>query len=208
MGLNQEWAFSDFDEALIKQSSQHLWAKAIIKRRKKALPRILLKYVCHYKWRENLFEVNKIFRYSNGLEELRKDVIPHLTLNKNAIEILNRIRAQKVDNAGILKKMVYRFFPPAINVVIVSSNAGIVIRLFLDREDIRKRFRDDNIVVQAVVANKMRFDENGSVYGLDHEENIIDVNTKKHYIPRINTVLVDKRDSGLRDSHNTVMLVP
>jgi NDP-sugar pyrophosphorylase family protein len=91
--------------------------------------------------------------------------------------------------------------------VIVSSNSGIVIKLFLDRDDIQKRFRDNKIIIRAVVANKMGFDKKGNVNGLSHRQNIIDINTKKDYIPLNNTVLVDKRDSHLKDSHNHVIFV-
>ncbi len=34
MGLDQDWTFTDFDEAMVEQSSQHLWAKAIIKKKR------------------------------------------------------------------------------------------------------------------------------------------------------------------------------
>lgn len=208
MGLNQDWTFTDFDEAMIEQSSQHLWAKAIIKKKKTAVPRIFLKYIRYYKWRENLFELNKMFKYSDGLKELKNDVIPHLRLNENAIDMLNRIRDEKIDKAGPFKKVVYNFFPPAINLVIVSSNSGIVIKLFLDRQDIQGRFRDNKIMIRAVVANKMAFDEKGSINGLSHKQNIIDINSKKDYIPHNNTVLVDKRDSKLKQSHPNVIFVP
>ncbi|NVM20171.1 MAG: hypothetical protein HWN68_00135 [Desulfobacterales bacterium] len=207
MGLNRDWTFTDFDEAMIEQSSQHLWARAIIKRKKTAVPSIFLKYIHHYKWRENLFELSKIFRYSHGLEELKDDVIPHLRLNENAMEALKRIRDEKMDKAGPLKKIVYNFFPPAVNLVIVSGNSGTAIKLFLDREDIQRRLRDNKVIVRAVVANKMGFDEKGGIDGLAHRENIIDVNTKKDYIPHNNTVLVDKRDSNLKQSHPYVIFV-
>ncbi|MBW1675833.1 MAG: hypothetical protein JRF30_05685 [Deltaproteobacteria bacterium] len=207
MGLNQDWTFTDFDEAMIEQSSLHLWAKAIIKKKKTAVPRIFLKYIRYYKWRENLFELNKMFKYSDGLKELKNDVISHLRLNENAIDMLNRIRDEKIDKAGPFKKVVYNFFPPAINLVIVSSNSGIVIKLFLDRQDIQGRFRGNKIMIRAVVANKMAFDEKGSINGLSHKQNIIDINTKKDYIPHNNTVLVDKRDSKLKQSHPNVIFV-
>ena len=207
MGLNQDWTFTDFDEAMIEQSSQHLWAKEIIKKKRTAFPPIFFKYVHYYKWKENLFELNKIFSYSNGLKELEDGVIPHLTLNENAMEMLNRIRDKKMDKAGTFKKIVYKFFTPAINLVIVSSNSGIVIKLFLDRDDIQRRFRDNKIMIRAVVANKMGFDKKGNVNGLSHRENIIDINTKKDYIPHNNIVLVDKRDINLQHNHNHVVFV-
>jgi len=208
MGLNQDWTFTDFDEAVVKQSSQHLWAKAIIKKKKASFPPIFFKYMHYYKWKENLFELNKIFRYSDGLKELKDAVIPHLTLNENAMEMLNRIRDKRMDKAGTFRKVAYKFFTPAINLVIVSSNIGIVIKLFLDRDDIQRRFRDNKIMIRAVVANKMGFDEKGNINGLSHRENIIDINTKKDYIPQNNIVLVDKRDSNLKHSHNHVIFVP
>ena len=207
VGLNQDWIFTNFDEALIEQSSQHLWAKAIIERQKAAVPVILLKYLRYYKWRENLFELNKIFRYSDGLKQLKEGVIPHLRLNENAVEILNRIRDKKTDEASVFKKIVYKFLSPVINLVIVTSNCGIVIKLFLDREDTQRRFRDNKILIRSVISNKIGFDEKGNIRGLSHRENIIDINTKKDYIPKNNVVLVDKRDSKLKHSHTHVMLV-
>jgi hypothetical protein len=208
IGLNPHWVFTDFDEVVIEQSSQHLWAKTIIQLKKVAVPRIVLKYVRHYKWKENLFELNKIFSYSDGLDQLKNHVIPVLRLNKNIMITLDEIRDAKIGSENSLKKILHKFFLPTINLVIVSSNCGIVIKLFLDREAIRKRFRQNNIVIRAIVANKMRFDEEGNIRGLSHRENIIDVNTKKNYIPEDNTVLVDERDSHLRRSHTHVIFVP
>lgn len=207
IGLNEDWTFTDFDEAMIEQSSQHLWAKEIIKKKKVAFPPIFFKYMHYYKWKENLFELNKIFSYSDGLKELKDGVIPHLALNENAMEMLNWIRDKKMDKVGTFKKIVYKFFTPTINLVIVSSNTGIVIKLFLDRDDIQRRFRDSKIMIRAVVANKIGFDKKGNINGLSHRENIIDINTKKDYIPYNNTVLVDKRDSNLKHSHNHVVFV-
>jgi len=208
MGLNQDWTFTDFDEAMVEQSSQHLWAKAIIKKKKGAFPAIFFKYMQYYKWKENLFELNKIFKYSDGLKELKDGVIPHLTLNENTMEMLNRIRKKKIEKAGTFKKIAYKFFTPAINLVIVSSNSGIIIKLFLDRDDIQRRFIANKIMIRAVVANKMGFDEKGNISGLSHRENIIDINTKKNYIPHNNIVLVDKRDSNLKHTHNRAIFVP
>ena len=60
MGLDQHWVFTDFDEVVIEQSSQHLWAKTIIQQKKVVVPRVVLKYVRHFKWKENLFESNQL----------------------------------------------------------------------------------------------------------------------------------------------------
>jgi hypothetical protein len=201
VGLKEDWIFADFDETLIEQSSQHLWARAIIKKKKAAVPPILLKYIRYYRWNENLFELNKMFRHSDGLEELRDGVIPRLSLNENALRILNRLKEKKIKDAGIFRKMAYRFFPLTTNLVIISSNCGVVIKLFLDRENIRSRLKENKIRMRAVVANRMGFDEKGNVNGLDHRENIIDVHTKKDYIPNNNTVLADERDRNLKHTH-------
>ena len=128
-------------------------------------------------------------------------------MNENALGILNRLKEKKIKDAGIFRKMAYRFCLPKTNLVIVSSNCGVVIRLFLDREDIRSRFRENKIRVRAVVANKMGFDEKGNVNGLGHRENIIDVHTKKDYIPNNNTVLADERDGNLKHTHTHVKFV-
>ena len=207
MGLNQDWTFTDFDEAMIEQSSQHLWAKEIIRKKKTAFPPIFFKYIHYYKWKENLFELSKIFSYSDGLNELKDGVIPHLTLNENTMEMLNRIRKKKIEKAGTFKKIAYKFFTPAINLVIVSSNSGIIIKLFLDRENVRSRLKENKIRIRAVVANRMGFDEKGNVTGLGHRENIIDVHTKKDYIPSNNTVLADKRDGNLKHTHTHIKFV-
>ena len=208
MGLNQHWIFTDFDEAMIEQSSQHLWAKTIMQQKKVALPLVVLKYIRHYKWKENLFELNRIFSYSDGLNQLKNHVIPVLRLNENIMIVLDEMRDVKIDSEKLLKKILHKLLLPPINLVIVSSNCSIVIKLFLDREDIRRRFRQNNIVIRAIVANKMGFDEKGNILGLSHRENIIDVNSKKNYVPEDNTVLVDERDSNLRRSHSHVVFVP
>jgi hypothetical protein len=193
---------------MIEQSSQSLWAKLIVRKKKASFPLIFSKFVHYYKWRENLYELNKIFRYSDGFKELKEDVVPHLTLNENALRLLEILRKQKIHKASPLKKLLYEFYQPAINLVIVSSNTGTLLKLFLNRENIQKRFRDNTIILRAVVANKMGFDRKSNIIGLDHEENIIDVNTKKDYIPKSNVVFVDKRDRHLKHSHPHAILVP
>ena len=208
IGLNQHWLFADFDEVMIEQSSQNLWAKLIVRKKKTSFPWIISKYIHYYKWRENLYELNKIFRYSDGIKELKGDVIPLLKLNKNAVRMLDILRKNKIDKAGTLRKFLYKFYQPAVSLVIVSSNTGTLLRLFLNREDIQKHLKDNKIILRAVVANKMGFDRKNNITGLDHEENIIDVNTKKDYIPKNNVVFVDKRDSHLKRSHPYAIFIP
>jgi hypothetical protein len=207
MGLNREWAFSDFDEVIIEESSQTVWAKIIIRNHKAVLPRIVSKYLRHYKWKENLYELNKIFKYSEGLNELETKIVPHLTLNENAIKILNSIKKKKLDRAGRCEKIKYKYFQPTINLVIVSSNTGVLIKRFLEREDIRRILRENKIKVRAVVANRLGLNGQRHIIGLGHEKNIIDVYTKKNYIPKSNIVLVDNRDRHLRESHPHAFLV-
>ena len=208
MGLDRGWIFSDFDEVVIEESSQSLWAKIIIRNKTASLPRIFLKYIRYFKWKENLYELNKIFKYSDGLNELKNKIVLHLTLNDNFVKMLSSLREKKIVQAGIIGKIVYKYFPPIVNLVIVSSNTGGLIKLFLDREDIQKHLRENKIIVQAVVANKMGFNGKSNIIGLCHEKNIIDIDTKKNYIPKSNIVLVDKRDSHLKRSHSHTILVP
>ena len=208
MGLNREWIFSDFDEVMIEESSQSLWAKIIIRNKTASLPRIFLKYIRYFKWKENLYELNKIFKHSDGLNELKNKIIPHLTLNDNFVKMLSGLREKKIVHASIIGTTVYKYFPPIVNLVIVSSNTGGLIKLFLDREDIQKHLRKNKIIVRAVVANKMGFNGKSNIIGLSHEKNIIDIHTKKNYIPKSNVVLVDKRDSHLKHSHSHTILVP
>jgi len=209
MGLRKDWVFADFDEVITCQSSQQLWAKKIAKNKKEVFPSIFWKYLHHYKWKENLYELNKIFQYSDGLKELESDVIPLLKFNENAEKALNDLKNKEIAApTDLFRKLIHRFFRPSLNLVIVSSNTGALIRRFLEREDIRKRLRENRIMVRVVVANKMGLDTKGHVTGLSHKENIIDIHTKKDYIPKNNPVLVDKRDSRLNQSHPNVILVP
>ncbi|MBW1963539.1 MAG: hypothetical protein JRJ04_19050, partial [Deltaproteobacteria bacterium] len=133
IGLKQDWVFADFDEVIIHESSQQLWAKRIVKNKKETFPSIFWKYIHHYKWKENLYELNKIFKYSDGMKELEDFIIPHLKFNENAKKILNALRNKDKDSPGFFRKLIHKFFSPWLNLVIVSSNTGAIIKRFLEK---------------------------------------------------------------------------